>query len=188
MYTTGWDTSTLYRYSRKVQSTTPPSSDDPTTPAAELDLSALASQIRERRRSADLSVRQAADEAGISFMTLSRVEKGSQPDLATFVQLCAWLRVAPETFFSAGPRRETNTVDAVARHLAQDPRLDRRAAERIAAMVHDMYEVLAREPVNRTAVACHLRAAAVLRPGVPKRLASLLEDMHASLEADPELA
>ena len=55
-------------------------------------------------------------------------------------------------------------------------------------MVHDMYEVLAREPENRTAVACHLRAAAVLRPGVPKRLASLLEDMHASLEADPELA
>jgi transcriptional regulator with XRE-family HTH domain len=162
---------------------------DPLTPSsAELDLAGLSSRIRDRRRAEHLSVRQAAEEAGVSFMTLSRVENGSQPDLATFVQLCAWLRIAPETFFSSGPRRQTNTIDAVAQHLAQDPRLDQKAAERIAAMVRDMYEVLAGEPEPRAAVACHLRAAAVLRPGVPKRLASLLEDMHASLEAEPEPA
>lgn len=157
-------------------------------PAAELDLTGLASRIRERRRDEELSVRQAAQEAGVSFMTLSRVENGSQPDLSTFVQLCSWLRVPPETFFSSGPRRVTNTVSAVAQHLAQDPRLDHKAAERISAMVRDMYEVLAREPEARSAVACHLRAAAVLRPGVSKRLASLLEDMQTALEADTEVA
>jgi transcriptional regulator with XRE-family HTH domain len=157
------------------------------TPAAELDLAGLATLIGDRRRSEGLSVRQAAAEAGVSFMTLSRVENGSQPDLATFVQLCAWLRVAPETFFTSGPRRETTTMDAVAQHLARDPRLDPKAAGRIAAMVRDMYDVLAREPDRRPAVACHLRAAAVLRPGVPERLASLLEDMYASLEAEGEL-
>ena len=158
------------------------------SPSAELDLAGLAARIRERRRTDDISVRQAASEAGVSFMTLSRVENGSQPDLATFVQICSWLRVPPETFFSSGPRRETNTIDAVAQHLARDPRLDPKAAERISAMVRDMYEVLAKEPERRPAVACHLRAAAVLRPGVSERLASLLEDMHSTLIAQGDTA
>ena len=157
-------------------------------PIAELDLAGLAARIRERRRTDDISVRQAASEAGVSFMTLSRVENGSQPDLATFVQICSWLRVAPDTFFSSGPRRETTTIDAVAQHLARDPRLDPKAAERISAMVRDMYEVLAKEPERRPAVACHLRAAAVLRPGVSERLASLLEDMHSALVSQGEIA
>ena len=155
-------------------------------PSAGLDLTGLAARIRERRKNGGLSVRQAADEANVSFMTLSRVENGSQPDLSTFVQICSWLRVPPETFFSGGPRREETTVDVVAQHLARDPRLDVKAAERISAMVRDMYEVLAREPQGRTAVACHLRAAAVLRPGVADRLASLLEDMLTALEVEDQ--
>lgn len=127
-------------------------------------------------------MRQAAADAGVSFMTLSRVESGSQPDLATFIKLCAWLRLAPEEFFIPGVRRETDTLDAVTRHLVTDPALDRDAAQRIASVVRDMYSALAHKQSPPPTVACHLRAASVLRPGVPERLGALLGDMHGRLQ------
>jgi transcriptional regulator with XRE-family HTH domain len=152
-----------------------------TSEVGQLDTTALAQQLRDRR-GAHLSVRRAADDAGVSFMTFSRVEAGSQPDLATFLKLCAWLRVAPETFFIRGVRRDTNTVEAVTRHLVTDPALDREAAQRIAGVVRDLYTALAHKAAAPPVVACHLRAATLLRPGVPDRMGHLLGDMHARLE------
>jgi transcriptional regulator with XRE-family HTH domain len=148
---------------------------------SQLDLDALALMLRERREGAGLSIRQAAAAAEVSFMTLSRVESGSQPDLTTFLRLCSWLHVRPETFFVYGSRRESSTVETVTRHLAADPRLKGDAAARISSMVKDLYAALAIEPAARPAVACHLRAASVLRPGVPDRLGALLSDMQARL-------
>lgn len=43
-------------------------------------------------------VRAAAAEAGVSSATLSRVENGNVPDLATFAKICRWLEVDPATF------------------------------------------------------------------------------------------
>lgn len=152
-----------------------------------LDVDALGEMLRQRRTSAGLSIRKAAEAAGVSFMTLSRVEAGAQPDLATFLHLCAWLHEPPETFFVAAAPRETETPEVILRHLLADPRLERGAASRIASVVQDMYDALARGPVYVPAVACHLRAAAVLRPGVAERLGELLQDMHAKLsELDAE--
>jgi transcriptional regulator with XRE-family HTH domain len=149
---------------------------------SQLDLGALALMLRERREDAGLSIRQAAAAAEVSFMTLSRVESGSQPDLTTFLRLCSWLHVRPDTFFVYGSRREPSTVETVTRHLAADPRLKGDAAARISSMVKDLYAALASEPAARPAVACHLRAASVLRPGVPDRLGGLLKDMQARLQ------
>ena len=143
-----------------------------------LDSEALAEALRERRESSGLSIRTAAGAAGVSFMTLSRVEAGGQPDLATFLRLCAWLRVPPETFFITGAPRDTETPEIVATHLLADPRLEREAASRIASVVRDMYAVLASEPLTPVTLTCHLRAAATLRPGVPERLGELLGTMH----------
>ena len=153
----------------------------PTGEVSQLDLDALALMLRERREDAGLSIRQAAAAAEVSFMTLSRVESGSQPDLTTFLRLCSWLHVRPETFFVYGTHRDPSTVETVTRHLAADPRLKGDAAARIASMVKDLYSALAVEPPARPAIACHLRAASVLRPGVPDRLGGLLKDMQARL-------
>lgn len=149
---------------------------------AVLDIEALAQRLRDRRTASGLSVRQAAEQVGVSFMTLSRVESGSQPDLATFMKLCAWLGTPAEEFFLRGPQRPTDTVEAVTRHLVTDRALDRDAAQRIAAVVRDMYAALARQASPEPVVACHLRARTLLRPGVPPRLGSLLSDMQARLE------
>ena len=126
-------------------------------------------------------MRQVAQNAGVSFMTLSRVEAGAQPDLVTFLRLCAWLHEPAETFLISAAPRETTTPEAVAKHLLTDPLLDREAASRIVAVVRDMYAALASEPPSRATVACHLRAAGTLRPGVPERLGELLSDMQVKL-------
>ncbi len=156
-----------------------------------LDLDALSALLKLRRDETSLSVRQAAASAGVSFMTLSRVESGSQPDLTTFLKLCSWLQVEPERFFLRGARRSKDTLEEVTSHLATDPRLDPEAAGKIASVVRDMYEALASqlEPA-RPPVACHLRAASILRPGVPALLGSALGDMQdrlLELDADGSL-
>lgn len=53
-------------------------------------------------------IRSAAAEAGVSSATLSRVENGNVPDLATFAKICRWLGVDPATFLGV----ETGGVSA----------------------------------------------------------------------------
>jgi transcriptional regulator with XRE-family HTH domain len=140
----------------------------------------LGQLVRERR--GRQSVRQAAADAGVSFSTLSRVESGAQPDLTTFIRLCAWLGVPPEQFFHSGAQRSSDTVDKVVGHLFADPRLSSDAAERIAGVVRDLYDALAQDTPEPPPLVVHLRAASMLRPGVPERLGTMLHDMRAVLE------
>ena len=145
-----------------------------------LDLARLGTMLRERRGS--LSLRQAAAEASVSFSTFSRVESGSQPDLTSFMLLCAWLGVPPSDFFAPIAPREQTSVDAAISHLSSDPRLAPDAAGKIAEMLLTMYDSHAQNVVGPTMVACHLRAASVLRPGVPERLNTMLSTMNSELE------
>ena len=149
--------------------------------AERLDLAQLAGMLRDRR--GRLSLRQAAAEAGVSFSTFSRIESGAQPDLTSFTLLCAWLGVSPGQFFLTVAEREQNPLDEAIAHLSADPRLEADAAIKIADMLRSMYDVLAKQPTQRQVVACHLRAASVLRPGVPQRLNSMLGEMHSKLAA-----
>lgn len=152
-----------------------------------IDLAGFAAAVRERRTSQQLSQRQAAAEAGVSFSTWSRVEAGSQPDLASFGLLCAWLRIPAASFFSATPTRETPAVERAISHLQADPHLSPGAARTISGVLREMYQALAVQLSPRTdVVACHLRAASSLRPGVPERLAGVLRDIHQELERQVE--
>lgn len=144
--------------------------------AEQIDLAQLGALLRERRGS--LSLRQAAAEAGVSFSTFTRVEAGAQPDLTSFTLLCGWLGVSPAQFFMPVAERQVAPIDEVIAHLAADPRLEADAASKIASVLRNMYDVLAKAPGQQPVVACHLRAASALRPGVPHRLSSVLGAMH----------
>jgi transcriptional regulator with XRE-family HTH domain len=146
-----------------------------------LDLAQLGAMLRERR--GKLSLRQAAAEVGVSFSTFTRVEAGAQPDLTSFTLLCAWLGVSPGQFFTPVTERQVAPIDEAIAHLVADPRLAPDAASKIADVLRNMYDVLAKVPAQRQVVTCHLRAASVLRPGVPHRLNSLLGEMHDKLAA-----
>jgi transcriptional regulator with XRE-family HTH domain len=146
----------------------------------QLDISHLGAMLRERR--GNLSLRQAAQEAGVSFSTFSRVEAGSHPDLTSFMLLCGWLGVAPSQFFKQSLPREIEPIEEAIAHLSSDPRLEPEAAQRIADVLRGMYSALARDRETTPVLACHLRAASAMRPGVPERLNSLLAQMHSNLE------
>lgn len=159
---------------------TPPT-DKYAATAERLDLAQLGALLRERR--GQLSLRQAASEAGVSFSTFTRIEAGAQPDLTSFTLLCSWLGVSPGQFFNPVAEREVAPIDEAIAHLSSDPRLAPDAAGKIADVLRSMYDALAKAPTERPVVACHLRAAGVMRPGVPQRLNALLVEMHQKLAA-----
>ncbi|WP_433358738.1 helix-turn-helix domain-containing protein [Streptosporangium sp. CA-115845] len=151
-----------------------------------LAIGELGRLLKERR--GNLSIRKAAADAGVSFSTWSRVEAGSQPDLATFTRLCTWLGVSPARFFNSVSERESSPLDQAISHLRTDPRLTDEASAKISSVLRDMYDALAREAgPARPPVACHLRATSVMRPGVPQRLATILSDMHDELVRQIEI-
>lgn len=152
--------------------------------APELAITEFSRLLRERRLSEDLSIRQAAASARVSFSTLSRVEAGAQPDLATFTTLCAWLGTSPAEFFAPVTRRSQTPLDEAIEHLITDPALSAGAAEQIASVMRSMYQALADQARTQSPepMAVHLRAGSVMRPGVPERLAALITDMRAALE------
>lgn len=143
------------------------------------DISELGRYVAEKRASEGLSIRKAADAAGVSFSTISRVERGAQPDLATFVNLCGWLEVDPSEF-TGRPAGKSAGIEEAIHHLSADPRLSPDAAAKIAGVVRGMYDALA-QPNQTPVIAAHLRAASMLRPGVPQRLATILTDMESAL-------
>ena len=66
-------------------------------------------------RRGTLGVRAAAKEIGISHATLSRVENGNVPDLATFASICRWLDEDPNQFL--GMQAANSKVESVTVHL-----------------------------------------------------------------------
>jgi transcriptional regulator with XRE-family HTH domain len=153
--------------------------------AERLDIGRLARMLKERRGS--LSIRQAAAEVGVSFSTLSRVEAGAQPDMASYTALCAWLGVSPGLFFMQVVERELSPLEHAVTHLQADPRLTADAAGKISSVLRDLYAALAASAVPPAqAVACHLRATPLMRPGAAPRLASAIRDMHDELERQVE--
>lgn len=55
-----------------------------------------------------MSLRNAAKEIGISTATLSRIERGGVPDLATFKALCVWLGASADDLLGLTTRKSSN--------------------------------------------------------------------------------
>jgi transcriptional regulator with XRE-family HTH domain len=143
-----------------------------------LAIEELGRLVRERREHTRQSVRQAAQEAGVSFATLARVEDGSQPDFVTFMKLCAWLGRRPSSFFRSVAERPADHLEEALKHLAADPRLPAEAAERIGSVVRDLYDLHAQDLPSTAVMDLHLRAAPIMRTGVPELLVGILTDMR----------
>lgn len=138
--------------------------------------------LRAQRRQKRLSLRDLADETGVSFNTLSRVERGHVPDLRNLRRIADWLEVPVETFIE--PAEEASTPEVIARHLTSDQRLSPEAATKIAQLVEDMYRQLVGE---QRPLAVHLRSARTFTPAAGAVLADILQEMQTALtSADTE--
>jgi transcriptional regulator with XRE-family HTH domain len=137
--------------------------------------SRLGAMLRSQRKARQMSLRDLADEIGVSFNTLSRVERGQIPDFKNFNMIVDWLGVPASTFLDPEPQK-TGTPEVIARHLRSDPSLTAEAVEKIADLVTDMYRKL-----SRPKLALHLRAHKAFLPEAGNLLGEVLEDMQNAL-------
>ena len=147
-----------------------------------LDLGELGQLVYAERARRGLSLREAAVETEIPLNTLARVEKGHVPDLQKFKRLVEWAGADIQQFFEV-QERATATTEVIAEHLRADRNLPPDAADRIAAIVGDLYQALARP---QEVVAVHLRAARTFRPEAAKTLGVLLSDLNEALAQEPD--
>ena len=145
--------------------------------ARRLELSDLGRLVADERQRRGISIREAAKETGIPFNTLARVEMGHVPDLPKFKRLVDWCGADVRDFFEL-QEKATATTDLIAEHLRADRNLPAEAADRIAAIVDDLYQALV-EPHEVSAA--HLRAATTFRPEAARSLGRMLSDMHEAL-------
>ncbi len=144
----------------------------------EADIARLAAILRARRREKHLSLRDLADQTGVSLNTLSRVERGHVPDLKNFHLILEWLELPAERFLDQPG--VTSTPEVIARHLRADRRLSNDAAVTIATLVEEMYhKLIAEQPT----LSVHLRSAKSLTPGAGALLADILTEMESNLQA-----
>lgn len=146
-----------------------------------IDIDVLQKRVRRHREDLGLSLRAAADQSGVPFNTLARVEKGHLPDLANFRRIVDWLGLDPGQFFQPPMIRTETTPEIIAHHLSRDPNLTDSAAQQIASLVRELYASLARIPRG---VKVSLRAAHTFKPEAARMLGELLIDMQDKLAAD----
>jgi transcriptional regulator with XRE-family HTH domain len=113
---------------------------------SEVDVQLLGDLIRRRRKSDELSLREAADQIGISAPTLQRVEAGQLPNTTGLLRIAHWLGVSLDDIRSKKVATNVGTVAQIEVHLRADPHLDDQAAEAIAEAVQKLYEAYARQP------------------------------------------
>lgn len=141
---------------------------------------ALGDTLRAERRRQRMSLRDLAAEIGVSFNTLSRVERGHLPDLTNYNRIVTWLSAPGLALvgIDVADSDDVSTPELLAKHLYTDPRLKPEHASQMMALIRDMYDQLA---APEPAFAVHLRSGQTFLPEVGTLLASALQDMHTAL-------
>ena len=113
-----------------------------------IHLDRLSAQLRTKRGKRGL--REVAEEIGdISASTLSRIEQGNVPDVATFMRICHWLGVDSSEFVPDATARENKNssrdkeVDvphAIEAHLRADRVLPPATIDALSEMIRVAYK------------------------------------------------
>lgn len=111
----------------------------------------LGGMLRDRR--GGRGIREVAHEIGISPATLTRVEGGRLPDIATFQKICSWLKVNPAEILDLPIEKSAIPTDALvaAVHLRADQTLPESAASDLAQLIVIAHRELARRALKRRA-------------------------------------
>ena len=111
----------------------------------------LGRAIRRKREETGLSLRDVADETGVSASTLSRIENGTgKPDADNIARLTAWLNVPMERIMGGGQLDgdgalpviyfpKENTPDIVEAHLRADRNLTPETARALSELFRLAY-------------------------------------------------
>lgn len=142
----------------------------------------LGENLRNQRRNRRLSLRDLAEEIGVSFNTLSRVERGRVPELKNYDRIVKWLGSPGQAFFEDA-LSSPSTPELISKHIYGDTRLKPESANEIMTLVQDLYAKLA---TPKPAFAVHLRSSQTFLPEVGGLLARALQDMNFALLNEAE--
>src|SRR5438094_10626162 len=111
---------------------------------ASLNVGNLGEYLREQRRTAQLSLRQLADAAGVSNPYLSQIERGlRRPSAEILQQIAKGLRISAEALYvQAGILEDRRPDSGVRAAVLADPEL----TERQKQVLLEIYESFRREP------------------------------------------
>lgn len=137
----------------------------------------LGESLRAERRRRRMSLRDLADEIGVGFNTLSRVERGHIPELRNYERIVQWISAPGQALFET-PGKQASTPELIARHVYTDSRLDAVAAGKMMQLIQDLYSTLA---APAPAFSVHLRSSQTFLPEVGTLLSGALDDMHSAL-------
>lgn len=98
---------------------------------SEISLETLVEQLREKR--GGRGIRVVAEQIGISPATLSRVERGSLPDLETFRKICTWLEIDPGVIL--GFRTAPDVQPVVRVHFKKEVTVNRSTAKALSELI-----------------------------------------------------
>lgn len=87
------------------------------------------------RKRGTRGIRAAAAEADVSPATLSRVENGNLPDLATFAKICRWLEVDPARFLGVEQAPASHSVDRAVAHFRKKATVSKETATSLGALI-----------------------------------------------------
>src|SRR5436309_13022445 len=99
----------------------------------------VSERLRRARKQGNLSLRQVANAIDVSASTLSRVERGAQPDLETVNKLIDWLELDRNAVFHSAPMEAKDTAMQVEVLLRADKNLDPRTAKALASIFKTAY-------------------------------------------------
>jgi len=118
----------------------------------------LANKLQQRRRSPRrLTIRQAADKAGVAPATYWRAEHGDPPrDMEVLTKLCRFLEISLSQVLDDGEQSNEDqhssgltTLDAIEVHLRADKLLDSETADSLSEAFRRMYEISIRAGGSR---------------------------------------
>lgn len=85
--------------------------------------------------------RQVAQKANVSASSLTRMTKGSRPDIDTVASLASWASLDPATFFPQDA--EVNPLSMITAYIHRDPSLTPEAASALEQLVRTTHSQLA---------------------------------------------
>jgi transcriptional regulator with XRE-family HTH domain len=110
---------------------------------AGVKVGSLGEYLREQRRSAELSIRQLAEQAGVSNPYLSQIERGlRKPSVEVLQQIAKALRISAEALYVRAGLIEEPSAD---RSVETAVLADHTMSERQKQVLLDIYESFRRE-------------------------------------------
>lgn len=111
----------------------------------------LGAELGRQRQERDLSLRDVEELTGISAATLSRIERGSTPELAVLEKLAPWLGVAVHAA-GAAPAVDTTAIktdEDLKRTIAVHLRANKKLPPQVAKAIVEGFEYVMRAEIER---------------------------------------